>query len=73
LNNFEIVIFEVKFGEFELNIKVLNIDKKSPLSCCPEAGRGRFGKVHIFNFKEKEVAVKSCEFQCLTDEKEKYF
>ena len=60
-------------GAFALNIKVLNIDKKSPLSSCPEAGRGKFGKVNILNFKDKEVALKSCEFQCISNEKAKYF
>lgn len=59
INNYEIVFVDVQIGCFNLIVKILNIDKNSPLSKTNESSGGNYGNVYYCTLQGSEVAIKS--------------
>ena len=60
-NKFEITIFLVSIGHFQMEIKILNVDRNSFLSKTEHIAEGSYGKIYIIPFLGKEYAIKSYE------------
>ena len=44
-----------------MSLKILNVDRNSPLSKIESEFKGSFGKIYSFNFLDQNVAVKTYE------------
>lgn len=61
-NQNEILVLEVKSGEFTLFLKVLNIDRNNPLGTVKPTTSGAFGAVHMLSFRGEKIVLKAIEY-----------
>jgi serine/threonine protein kinase len=57
--DFEAVTLEVSIGGFTMGVRVLNIDRRSPLTGKAPTSEGAYGKVHALEFLGEQIVVKS--------------
>lgn len=70
-NKNEIVILEVKYGEFTFTLKILNVDHNNHLTEIGKISEGKFGGVHIIPYLGGKIALKSIKYIQDIEEKKK--